>query len=355
MGSPVLPPSGSLQAQSVKYTNVSRGEFGGMLGTLMQMAPEAQEEIRETVYIKGSLMRSDHGETSTITDMASGQYTLINHEDRTWFTMNMEDMAAQVGNMEGEWEEEAPAEEGPDEMPDVEVRVSIDRTGNTQRFDGYSAEQVFMIMEVIPITEEARQSAQTTGNMVVFTELWLSEDFPGMEALEAARAEFTEGGISDQGAGGYNAGLQQAFAQDPRMREAFEKNMEEMSQLRGIPVKTVTSMVMVPTDQAFDAEAVVAASDEPLSAGAGGLLGQAAGAAASGAAREAMGRVSGMFGRRNREEKKPAEAAPAQSIFMRITSLLEDVQTSGVPDSVFQPPADYTEGSPPWGGENDGP
>ena len=345
---------GPLYAQGVRYTSVSRGEFGGMLGTLMQMAPDAQEEIRETVFIKGSLMRSDHGETSTINDMATGRYTVINHEERSWFTMEMAEMMEQFQEMgaEGEWAEEAAEDEDPeDEVPEVEVRVTTERTGRTERFDGYTAEQVFMTMEVIPVTEEARASAEATGNMVVFTELWLSEDFPGMEALEEARAEFARG-ASDQGAGGYNAALQQAFSQDPRLRDAMEKNMEEMGELQGIPVKTVTSMVMVPLGQGFDAEAVVAASDEPLaSGGMGDLLGQAAGAAASGAAREAMGRLGGILGRKKKEEERPAEAARTQAIFMRITSLLEDVQTSGIPDSVFEPPADYTrEEAPGWRG-----
>ncbi len=355
-GALVLYPSPApLHAQAVKYTDVSRGEFGGMLGMLMEMAPGADEEIRETVYIKGSLMRTDHEETSTITDMATGRYTLLNHEDRTWFTMDMAEMMAQFQGMEGEWEEEAPEEtpeEAPEEeMPEVEVRVTTDRTGRTQRFDGYTAEQVFMTMEVIPVTQEARASAEETGNMVVFTELWLSEDFPGMEALEEARAEFTREGVSDQGAGGYNAALQEAFAQDPRLRGAMEKNMEEMEELRGIPVKTVTSMVLVPLGQEFDAEAVAAASDQPLqSGGMGDLMGQAAGAAAADAAREALGRMGGMFGRGKKKEEAPPEAAAGQAVFMRITSLLEDVQTSDIPDSVFEPPADYQEQEPAWRG-----
>lgn len=353
----LLSPPGSLQAQAVKYTSVSRGEFGGMLGTLVQMAPGAQEETRETVFIKGSLMRSDQGETSTIHDMATGRYTLINHEDRTWFTMDMAEMMEQFQEMGtgGEWEEEAEEDENPeDEMPEVEVRVTTERTGRTQTFDGYAAEQVYMIMEVIPVTEEARGSAEATGNMVVFTELWLSEDFPGMEAMEEARAEFARG-AGNQEAGGYDAALQQAFSQDPRLQEAMEKNMEEMAELQGMPVRTVTSMVMVPLGQEFDAEAVVAASDEPLSSGGmGDLMGKAAGAAASGAAREAMGRFGGILGRNKKEEEeRPAEVAPTQSIFMRITSVLEDVRTSGISDSVFEPPADYTqEEAPTWRGGN---
>jgi hypothetical protein len=134
------------------------------------------------------------------------------------------------------------------------------------------------------------------------------------------------------------------------MAEAFARNMDEMGGLRGIPVRTVTNMVMVPNGLEFDPDAVLAASDEPLetSGEMGDLLGQAAGAAASGAARQALGRMSGMFG--GGRDREPEEASTGtQSIMTRVTSTLEDVQTSGIPDSVFAPPAGYQKQDPPFG------
>jgi hypothetical protein len=337
----------SLGAQSVGYTSVTTMEFGGPVGAMMRMVPDMETEVREETFIKGSLMRTDNDQTGTIVNMGSGVTTFIQHEDEVYYTLDMREMGERFQAAAGtgeEWEEE-------ESDLEFDVTVNIDRTGRTRSFDGYSAEQVLMTMEMVPRNEEAMESMEESGSMVVFTELWLSTDFPAYEAMESMRADFTEGGISDQGAGGYNAALTQAFSQDPKMRDAFERNMEEMRELEGMPVKTVTSMVLVPVGQEFDPDAVLEAADQPLEAsgGMGDLMGQAAG----GAARQALGRMGGMLGRgRNREREE--EPQGRQSIMTRVTSVLQDVRTSGIPDSLFSPPEGYQEQTPPWMGGGPG-
>ena len=143
------------------------------------------------------------------------------------------------------------------------------------------------------------------------------------------------------------AGLQQAFASDPRMKEAFETSMEEMKELEGMAVKTVSSFVMVPAGMELDRDAVLAAIDQPLGSGMGDLMGQAAGRGA----RDAVGRIAGgILGRRRQQQEEPQAEAATQTIMMRITSTVEDVQTGPVSDDLRRPPSDYEEKAPEWMG-----
>jgi hypothetical protein len=346
----VAEPVGVLSAQDLSYTTVTSVEFGGAMGMMMQMMPQAGMETREAVYIKGSLMRTDDDDTSTIMDMSNGRYTMLDHESRTYYTITLADMQQQMemaqermaqamGNPEGGM---GPGM-GPGPEGSFDVHVSTDRTGRTRDFGGYSAEQVLITMEMVPTSPESQQSVAETGTTVLFTELWLSEDFPGAaeyrEAQERAGQAFLEGGGGAMASGMMGP----AMMGNPDMKEAFEKNWEEMKNMEGVPVRTTTHMVTVPAGMEFDPDAVLAAEDQPLEAGdmPSGMD----------AAMGALGRrMGGMLGRGNREEADPeAPAGPTtQTITMRSVSTIEEIDTGALSDDLFQPPPDYTERQPEW-------
>ncbi len=340
-------PGPSLQAQDLTYTTVSRVEFGGAMGMMMRMVPDANAETRQTVFLKGTLMRTDDGDTSSIVDMADGRYTMLNHPDKTFYTVTMAQMQAQMEEAQDRMAEQNPmAQENPmaqDLPPDAsfEVRMNTDRTGRTRNFDGYSAEQVLITMEMVPTSPEAEESVAMRGNTVIFTELWVSQDFPGAdeyrEAQERMGEAFMEGGWGEMA-----GGMGQIMMGNPNMKEAFEKNFEEMKDVEGVPVRTVAQLVMVPAGMPFDPDAVLAAEDEPLESDEM--------PSASEMARGAMGRrLGGLLGRRNQEQEESEEAGPTtQTITMRTTSTIQDIKTTPLSDDIFQPPAGYTERQPEW-------
>jgi hypothetical protein len=212
-------------------------------------------------------------------------------------------------------------------------------------FDGYSAEQVVMIVEVVPTGEEAQQ--QGAGRMAVVTDLWLSSNFPGYEEIREAQAQMAQGFMG--GAAGMGAAFQQAFASDPRMKDAFEENMEKMKDMEGMPVKTVASFVTVPYGMDLDWEAVLAATDQPLSEGMGGAMGEGAAEAARGAMRNL---TRGLLGRRGQQEEEPETEAEAmtQVITMRTVTTIDDVRLGDIPPETFQPREGYEESPPRWMG-----
>jgi hypothetical protein len=339
--------------QDLTYTTVTRAEFAGALGTLMRLVPGAQDPSREVVYMKGALMRIDEEKTSTIMDLAEGRFTHLDHEQKAFYTFStaelQAEMAAAVEDLEREQPEDVPAGEDPEVTFDV--RLSTERTGRRMSFDGYSAEQVLMVVEVVPRSTDPAAAQEEAGSMVLFNELWLSSDFPGLAAIQEAQAKAAQEMMEDIQAGVAGA-LQQAFASDPRMQEAFERSAQEMEELDGLAVRTISSFVLLAPGVELDRDVILASADQPLSSGAGDVMAGAAAAGAREAARGAVrGLTRGILGRRQEEpEPEQPEAGPAQTIVMRTTSVVEEVGTSALSPDLFKPPTDYTERKPDWAG-----
>lgn len=315
--------TGPAAAQGVTYVTVSKVEMAGAMGMVARMAPGALDETRVTTFMQGLFLRSDEGTaTSTIMDLAEGRYTFLDHEERTYHTLTLAEMMGQAqGAMGG-------VAGGGSESGSPELKV--ERTGRTQRFDGFTAEQVLLLMEPAE-GQGAGPGAESAVATAFLTEVWISRDFPGHEAFRRAQEAAATGTM---GAGG-------GFAVDPAMMEASMRVAEEMKGLDGVPVRTVTSFVMVPPGAAFDKDAVLAAADQPLESPS--LAGMAAGGARD-AARQALG---GVMGRRRQQEQPQEAAGPAtQSITMRVTQTVQDVRVGDVPAERFQVPAGYREAPP---------
>lgn len=344
----LLSPSAS-PAQEVTYTTVSRGEFAGTLGMIMNMAGDARE-TSETVYLKAPFTRTDTEESSTILDMEKGLLTILQHPSRSYYTLSLEELARSMEGVAEGMAAEGPSPEAGEPGAEYELKLTTDRTGATRSFDGYSAEEVVMTLEVVPTAEATAEPEEEGRQMVLLTQLWVSRDLPGWEAMRRAQDEMGRDLMTGGGAG-FAQAMQQAFASDPRMEDGFRKSMEEMEALDGLPVETVTSFVMVPYGQDFQPEPVLASLDRPLSeVTMGGLMADAAKEGAKDAAKDAVSSLTGgLFGRKKKEEEppeEPQEPEPTQSIVMRVTTTIEDVRTGAIADDLFQPPVEYEEATP---------
>jgi len=309
-----------ISAQGVTYVTVTKPEMGGAMGMVARMAPGATAETKVTTYIQGDLQRTDEGEaTSTINDMGAGRFTYLDHKEKTYYSMTLAEMMAQAQAAMGGMAGAEPAGGTPE--------LKVERTGKTQSFDGFTAEQLLMYTEPTSSPDAQVVTEGGPAGMAFLVELWFSKDFPGYAELKKAQ---------DAMGASAAAGMEGGFAADPAMMEAGRKIAEQMKGIEGIPVRTVTSFVMVPPGAEFDREAVLAASDKPLGSGGGG-----AAAAAAGAARQALG---GLMGRGRRQQEQPApDAAPTQSVYMRVTQVVQDVKTGAIPGERFQVPAGYKE------------
>jgi hypothetical protein len=313
-----------LAGQGVTYVTVSKPEMAGAMGMVARMAGGAMGETKVTTSMQGTLYRTDEGEaTSTIMDMAAGRYTFLDHKQKTYYSMTVEEMVAQAKAAMGQ------LSEARQDQPLPEIQV--ERTGKTQSIEGYPAEQLLMWMKSAAAAGAGAPPQEgETGTMAFLTETWFSKDFPGYSELKKAQ----EAMATDAA-----AGMAGAMAGDPAMAEWGKRMAEEMKGLEGIPVRTVTYFVMVPPGVEFDRDALLASADQPVGGGGGG-----AAASAAGAARQALG---GLMGRRRQQQEQPApDAAPTQNVIMRVTQTVKDVKTGAIPDDRFQVPAGYREAAP---------
>lgn len=321
--------------QDVQYETVTRMELPGAMGTMMRAAARlggGDTESVEKTYIKGRRMRTDNDGSSVILDLDAGRFTVLNHESRSYSTFTMEEMVQRaqatadqaganrsevMGNDDGEFR--------------MDVRFSVDDTGERDRVAGFNARRFFLTMEIdTEGTPEGQNEMQALGSMVLLTDMWVSNDIPVLQA----RSEFEDVSAqawADAGAA-ISEGFAAAFADDPRVQVAFEQSMEEAKKIEGMAVKSTTSFVTLAPGQRFDRSALT----DPKPAGP---------SIAEQAGRAAIGGLMGRLGRRA-AEPEPAAAepeAPTQSVMFTVVNEVQNVTTQPVDASIFEVPAGYTE------------
>src|SRR5438309_9110921 len=79
-------------AQDVQYHTTTKIDMGTAMNVMLKMAHA--QELTETSYIKGKKMRTDSDKQSTIYDMDGGRFIIINHNDKTYVSAPIAQMAA---------------------------------------------------------------------------------------------------------------------------------------------------------------------------------------------------------------------------------------------------------------------
>jgi hypothetical protein len=330
-------------AQDVKYTSITRGEFGGALGRMMKLFG-GNKEMTEVTYLKGAKQRTDEEKTSTVLDIQGRSFTWMDHDSKTYTTMTFDQAAARAqaamkeanDSLKAAKEHEAPKEEEPPKYR-YEVHFSSDRPGKTATFAGYDAEQAFFTVQIdaIPIRQpdETEEQAQQRGGTLVFlSEMWLSTSFPGWKAKQAQAKMWAEALQTTEMP---SKEMSQAYNFDPRIKQGFEKLAEETKDLQGEALRSVTYVVSVPYGATFDRDQVLKDANKSLSSD-----------VASGAKNAAAGAVSGIAGGLFGKKKAAAEPPkPTQATIMRLTSEVKDCSTAPLAESVFAVPAGYAERS----------
>jgi hypothetical protein len=333
VGSLLLP--ATVVSQDVQYETVTKVELPGALGTMMRVAARlggGSTEVIETTYIKGSRMRTDAEGSSTIVDMGDGRLIFLDHGSRTYHAMTFDAAAALA---ERTVRDVQAARDGghatgqDDAAGRVSFRFSVDRPGERERVAGYNAERFFITLEAEgEYTPEDGEQMEEAGTLVVLTDLWTSTDVPAFRARsafdEVSARQYAEAGSS------LSEALAAAFAEDPAFQVAFEQSAAEASRMEGMPVKTVTTLVGVAPGQRFDRAQIT----EPQARGGG--------------ARATLGRLGARAAAAAAGQSGPTrdEAAPTQSVIMRVTSEIRNISTRSLDAGLFEIPAGYQERQP---------
>ena len=325
-------------AQEATYRFRTSASFGGAMDQVMALAQRfgaGSMESEETRYIKGNRMRTDSDQSSTIMDMQQRRMLVLDHERRTYMEISLDDMMAMAGDVTaGTGQAAGDAGEQVEEDPeavqaDVTYSVSVDPTGETARIAGYEAQQFLITLEaeIRAVAEDERDEEQEMrGRIGAVTDMWVSDeaprmqldmnDFPGAEAMaEDARAS-----------GNAMSGF---FTQNPESQAAFEQAAAEMAKIEGTPLRTTTYLVLVPSDQELDRDAVLSGSGDEEEEDRGG------------SAMDALRGMAGLFGG-GRDETDPEEATVGQTTIMTLSEEAVDVDSGPIADSMFEIPEGYT-------------
>ena len=359
-------PSPTRAQSGVHYTSATTMEYAGALGTMMG-AFGAEDPTESATWMQEGMMRTDDGRTSHVTNMLDGTFLVIDHENRTYFRSSFAEMmewanqmsADMGGDMAARPTGDAAAASGApassdgatSEDPRVEADFSFDadRTGERRSFGEWEAERLILTMNIEFTAEDDDGSMQEAGDMVMVTELWISEDFPSASDMMAdALADGDMPWLTDMTE--RDSGMEQIMATNPQVGTALARMQEEMDGLDGTTLESTAYVVVVAPGQELDRDAVLAMTGQPLSEGMGAVAGRAAGNAArdaaADAARSAAGRLGGLFGRKKEEPEEPE--VPAQSILTRVTTRVIDIEAGPFAAEVFEVDPTYTEQPAPW-------
>ncbi|MDH3292046.1 MAG: hypothetical protein OEO20_15340 [Gemmatimonadota bacterium] len=345
VGAVVLPPSRVL-AQStpeVMYTTVTKLELGGRLGRMLRLVGGGRPST-ETVWYSGPRMRSDIEKKSSVMDAEAGTIMELQHEPRTYWLWSVDEPVLVFETIPDEPIEELdepPARRRP--RTRYEVTLSTERPGRRARLAGLEAEQTFVTLTITGETYNEDADSLERGSLVVLSELWLTEHFPGTDAqaaFESAWAARMVSALDSATIAQAQEGMEQVYAEDPRLRVAVTSLDSALADLHGTSLKTVSHFVVVPDGVRFDREAVMKDADKTLVAD----LAEGAAQNAADAGRRRLGRITG--GRLG-GQRAPR---PEQAVIMRTRYEITELSTAPIPAPKFQPPPDYRRRTPGEGG-----
>jgi hypothetical protein len=238
------------------------------------------------VFLKGSKMLTERGDTATLVDLGAQTITTINKAAKTYSVQKMSEMMAGTGSAAS---------------PQMEIK----ETGQKKTINGFNCSQSVMTMSMEGSTPGVKMQMEM--------ELWVSSDVPGWQKLR----EFYQknaGGFYSMGGG--NAGIQRAMAE----------MQKKMAMMGGAPVEQVMRMKAPGMEgQAAQMQGSLAPARARLEE----MIKQ--GGPQAEAAKSALARMPG-----------GAVGGSGASLF-ETTIDSSDFSAADVPDSVFAIPAGFTQ------------
>jgi hypothetical protein len=321
-------------SRDVKYTTVTKVEFGGRLGRVMRFFRKNGKAVAETLSYSGSRMRRDYDKESQVVDAKAGTVMTLEHPPRTYWLWSVNDpVVIQMGDS---------IPETPRRRPKTRytITLSADKTGERQVIAGLEAEQTTVFLRIDGETYYEETDSVEKGSLVVLSDVWLTQNFPGLAAqrtFDSTWAARTRRDLDSAAVAEAAKAMEQAYSEEPRLRAAFLKLDSALAALKGYSLKTVSHYVAVPDGATFDREKVLRDADKGLVAD----LAEGAAQNAMNKGRERLGRLAGgRLGGGNRGPK------PEQVVIMRSRDEITELSTDPIPADRFQPPPNYRRRTP---------
>ncbi len=346
----ILPAALEAQTRSLTWTETSRMEAPGSLGLILRMAGGGGTS-ENALHLQGKALIQEAEDIAFIADLDAGVWTSIDHDERTYTTLTIDEMrqlsermiAAAKSSVENQASAAELEQSRQEAQAEFEFRISSETTGRTERIGSNNATQHFVIGEVeVTATPEGVEETPEGGTFYFLTELWQTQDVPEEREIYDAWAQAvasdpaTRQMVEEMGAAAAESGAAIAMALtawDPKVGAGLSEVAEATEDLRGTTVRSIMTVAIVPLGAEVDREALQAWQPSSM----GSALGGAAAGAVAEAARGALrGLGGGLFGGRGRDpEPEPQAAAPSTQALFRATVTRENIAYRESSDDVL--------------------
>lgn len=209
---------------------------GGSLTKMMRFVPgggKMFEPKTSYVYLKGDKMAHVFAESMSIIDIASETMTEVNLEKKTYATITFAEMREAMEKMAAKMQEAmAKSKSSGEPAPQMDMKVSVKRTGQTRNISGLDTREY--VMQIL-MAAQAQPGTAPVGLSEIETDMWMTTKIPGYDEVQAFYTRMAQ-------KIGYSQNMNPLLMQQRGSAEGMKKMVEEMSKLDGTPVMTITRM-----------------------------------------------------------------------------------------------------------------
>lgn len=265
----------ALAAADVKTQERTQVKFEGALGRMMNFfgGKAAREGVVNTVALKGDRLLTITGDNGEIIDMGEEKIYALDLKNKSYSVITFAEMRKKMEEAMAKAQKDAEAAKPePEEKKDAsqpkkefEVDFKITEGTGTKQVAGVETKESISTVTV----REKGKTLEESGGFVLESHLWLGPKVAALQDLADFRMKYAQKVYGPMVAQA-GAGMTQAMAMYPQMKDALAKFAEEGKKLHGTAMATESAFIAVASPEAQSAKADQKSEPAP---GLGGLIG----------------------------------------------------------------------------------
>jgi hypothetical protein len=272
----LLIPAAQTILADVRTEQKTKIEFGGALGSVINLFSGRDEGVTSTVAVKGDRKSTLSGTTGQIIDLAEEKVYDIDMRRKNYKVTTFEELRRRMEEARKKAEEQArenagrdePAAERDPDAPEMEIDFSLENTGQEKTINGFNTKQAVMTIAV----REKGKTLEQSGGLVVKSDIWLAPTIAAMKEVTDFDVRYAQKLYGSMMSGVSAEQMAMALAMYPMMKDAIARMNAEGSKLEGTAIQTVTTMQAVPSAEEAKRQSEASARESKPS-GLGGMLG----------------------------------------------------------------------------------
>jgi hypothetical protein len=271
----LLIPAAQTILADVRTEQKTKIEFGGALGSVINLFSGRDEGVTSTVAVKGDRKSTLSGNTGQIIDLAEEKVYDIDMRRKNYKVTTFEELRRRMEEARKKAEEQArenagrdePAAERDPDAPEMEIDFSLENTGQEKTINGFNTRQAVMTIAV----REKGKTIEQSGGLVVKSDIWLAPTIAAMKEVTDFDVRYAQKLYGSMMSGVSAEQMATALAMYPMMKDAIARMNTEGAKLEGTAIQTVTTMQAVPSAEEAKRQSEASARSKP--SGLGGMLG----------------------------------------------------------------------------------